>query len=222
MCIRDSLIGIDIPDEFKSASYEEIGVVHSEKFNCSITIRRELRNGSIIIDWYEYADLLVYRALDALLWGSRPYAEELFIKLMSMWDGYGFRDRAFEEKHVYDTYKLALTIYLYRALEAAGSQIIYKYNDIIHKCRKIIGLMQRNDGGIVTDYIVVDERITPADDANTETTSIVVLALYSSYPEIIGRKCKTFYNIFHIGLIFLIICFSLILLILLHKLTKSS
>ena len=217
--LHEVLIGIDIPDEFKSASYEIIGVVYSEKFNCSITIKKELRNGSIIVDWYEYADLLVYRALDALLWGSRPYAEELFRKLMSMWDGYGFKDKSFKEKGVYDTYKLALAIYLYRALEAAGSDIIYKYNDIISKCNEIISIMQRNDGGIITDYRVVNGKIVPTGDANTETTSIVVLALYSNYPEILGKKARNKSAISCIEIIPIIVGLSSALMII-HRFTR--
>ncbi|MEM4523456.1 MAG: hypothetical protein QW738_09625, partial [Nitrososphaeria archaeon] len=51
------------------------------------------------------------------------------------------------------------------------------------KCLEIIALSQDEaTGGIRTDYRVIDGRIIPEGDVNVETTSIVILALYSDYP----------------------------------------
>jgi len=182
----DILLGRDIPDKFYSSYNELVGEVNGyrilyEKMNKSMTIR----------DWYDYADLLVYRALDKLLHGLRREAELLFLNLTRMWDGYGFRDIVFNKTGVYAVYKCALFIYLYRALEYAGSTIIHGYKYIYDKCLEIISKAQDPIyGGIHTDYKVENGKIIIQGDMNTETTSMVVLALYSRYPELIGEKCR--------------------------------
>ena len=184
----DILVGKNIPDTFY-ASYDEL----VKKVDGYRIVYEKLDHTKPIKDWYDYADLLVYHALDKLLQGSRSEAEKAFLNLTRMWDGYGFRDRAFNG--IYAVYKCALFIYLYRALESAGSTIIYEYQDIYEKCLEIIAKAQDPvKGGIHTDYRVVDGKIVIQGDMNTETTSIVVLALYSNYPEIIGRKAFSPWN----------------------------
>ncbi len=188
--LHEVLLGFNIPDNFREPIVFVIDSVHSVRFNSWLTIKVEQRYGSLIRNWYEYADLIVYRALDSLLEGDLHYAERLFLKLMSMWDGYGFRDRAFND--IYETYKLALAIYLYRALDAANSSIIRGYDSVIRRCYKIISSLQRGDGGIVTHYDVVDGVMVPSGDANSETTSIVILAIFSHYPEVIGKSARVY------------------------------
>jgi len=175
----DVLLCKSIPDKFYKPEKEVVGridgyIIAYEKMNTSV----------VITDWYDYADLLVYHALNKLLQGSRAEAEKAFLNLTRMWDGYGFKDNFVKEHGVYQVYKCALFIYLYRALEDAGSTIIYGYQDIYEKCLEIIAKAQDPvKGGIHTDYRVVNGKIVIQGDMNTETTSIVVLALYSNYPE---------------------------------------
>jgi hypothetical protein len=188
----DVLLGKDIPDKFYGPLYEFITNITVNNITYTI-IYEKLNYSAPIHDWYNYADLLVYHALDELLSGSRTEAENSFLNLTKMWNGYGFRDIAF--KGEYQVYKCALFIYLYRALEYAGSDIIKGYKGVYDKCLEIIAKAQDPvKGGIYTSYKVVDGKITilkdNAHDMNTETTSIVVLALYSNYPEIIGSKAK--------------------------------
>ncbi|MEM2862433.1 MAG: hypothetical protein QXW20_02890, partial [Ignisphaera sp.] len=45
-------------------------------------------------------------------------------------------------------------------------------------------------GGIRTDYRVVNEEIIIEGDVNVETTSIIVLALYSDYPLVFSRSTR--------------------------------
>lgn len=192
------LLGIDIPDTFYDTYKEYIGEVNG------YTILYEKMNKSVILnDWYEYADLLVYRGLDSLLEGSRSEAEESFINMTKMWDGYGFYDkfvRNYEEKYnekPYQVYKCALFVYLYRALYYADSDVIRDYDYILDKCLEIIDMAQDPVyGGIYTDYEVVNGEIVilkgKGRDMNTETTSMVVLALFSNYPELIGERAKSF------------------------------
>jgi len=186
----DILLGRDIPDMFYSSANISYGVIYSEGLGLNLTIYKEVYNcSSPMLDWYEYADLLTYRALDYLLHGFRSRAEQVFINLTRMWDGYGFRDKAFNG--TYATYKCALFTYLYRALDHAGSDIIRDYNHIYSKCLEAIKDAQDPTyGGIHTDYRVVNGEVIIEGDMNVETTSMVVLALYSNYPEVIGGKAK--------------------------------
>ncbi len=149
-------------------------------------------------DWYMYSDLLVYRALNSLLSGHLWDAEKCFLNLTKMWDGYGFHDNAFriDDKTglpVYYVYKCALFVYLYKALVYAGSTVVDEYNGIYRRCLDIIAHSQSPVyGGIYTSYTVENGVVIVLKegsyDMNTETTSIVALALYSDYPKYIGRR----------------------------------
>jgi len=46
----------------------------------------------------------------------------------------------------------------------------------------------KEKGGIHTDYEVINGEIVITGDMNTETTSIVVLAIYSDYPMVISSN----------------------------------
>ncbi|ABN69871.1 conserved hypothetical protein [Staphylothermus marinus F1] len=180
----DVLLGRDIPDKFYSSYDQLIKEVDGYRI-----VWEKLNYSSPITNWYSYADLLVYYALDKLLRGSRSEAEQSFLNLTKMWDGYGFRDIVVNKTGVYAVYKCALFIYLYKALECAGSKIVNNYHYIYEKCLKIISEAQDlKHGGVHTDYRFVDGEIVIEGDMNTETTSIVVLALYSNYPKIIGEQ----------------------------------
>jgi len=186
--LHEILIGVDIPDKFYQRYDEYLGNVSSSKFGV-LDIYYERRKMETIDEWDRYADLVVYKALKALLHCSRAYAEQLFSILVSMWDGYGFRDKAYNG--LYESYKVALAIYLYKALKEADSNLVGKYKDLYEKWNMILALMQRDDGGIVTHYRVSERgEIIPVGDANTETTSITILALYSEYPKKIGKHCR--------------------------------
>ncbi|MEM1644526.1 MAG: hypothetical protein QXL96_01435 [Ignisphaera sp.] len=179
------LFGMDIPDLFYTVEYEYIGEING------YIMLYEKPGNRVIEDWYEYADLVVYRALDRLLWGFGPHVELLFLNLTRMWDGYGFRDKAYKATGVYNTYKCALFIYLYRALDSAGSDIVKDHVHIRNKCLEVIAIAQDPEtGGIRTDYVVINNKITPTGDVNVETTSIVVLALYSDYPLLFSKSVR--------------------------------
>ena len=186
--MHEVLLGIGVPGEFRAAAVLDLGCVYSVKFRANITVRYEVHSGPVVRDWRRYADLIMYRCLSHLLGGEVASAEELFREAMEMWDGWGFRDAAFTG--VYETYKLALAIYSYRALEAAGVDVS-EYEGIVGKCREVISKLQRSDGGIVTGYVVKGGHVIPSGDANVETTSIVVLALISDYPAVAGRRAAS-------------------------------
>ena len=88
-----------------------------------------------------------------------------------MWDGNGFRDKAFSG--TYQSYKCALFVYLHRAL---GEPL--EGNDVYVRCLEILNALQSESGGIVTGYVVEGGRITPVGDPNTETTAMTAIGLY--------------------------------------------
>ncbi|WP_297071197.1 hypothetical protein [Thermococcus sp.] len=176
----DPLLGRPI-DGFYCTETKKLGKVYSKKFNATFWVRYELANTSCRMgDWESYADLLVYGALNELIKGNENGALELYSRLLAMWDRNGFRDRAFDG--VYQTYKCALFVYLYRALDKPD-----KGRNVYSRCLEIISSLQAENGGIITGYRVENREIIPVGDTNTETTSIVALALYSDYPEKLGK-----------------------------------
>ncbi len=171
----DPLLGRPIKG-FYCTETKSLGMVYSLKFNATFEIKYEVANTSCRMDnWESYADFLVYGALNDLINGNESGALELYSRLLAMWDGNGFRDRAFDG--TYQTYKCALFIYLYRALCKPE-----KGRNVYSRCLEVISSLQARNGGIITGYRVENGKIVPTGDTNTETTSIVVLALYSNYP----------------------------------------
>ncbi|AJC70901.1 hypothetical protein X802_00855 [Thermococcus guaymasensis DSM 11113] len=172
----DPLLG-RLLDGFFCPEVRTLGSVHSEKFNVTFTLKIEVANRSCILsDWSSYADLVVYGALSDLLLGKKSEAFRLYSHLLSMWDGNGFRDKAFAG--TYQSYKCALFVYLHRALGEPGGG-----HDVYFRCLEILSALQSENGGIITGYKVEKERIIPIGDPNTETTAMVVIGLYGDPPQ---------------------------------------
>jgi len=166
----DPLLGKPL-NEFFCPEVITIGNVYSKKFNTTLLLKLERANESCRMDdWQEYADLLAYGALSDLLVGNETGAFTMYLRLLKMWDGYGFRDKAFSG--VYQTYKCALFIYLYKSLGMPKEG-----RHVYGACIQIISELQADNGGIITGYRVVDGNVVPVGDANTETTSIVAISL---------------------------------------------
>ena len=150
-------------------------------------------------DFMEYGDLVAYYGLSKLAIGDIEGAVQAFKHLMSLWDGWGIYDvvaktESTDNLTVYDTYKAALVVMLYRALVTAGAgEDVEEYVPVIEKIvEEILPRLQAPYGGIYTKYIVTEEGVAPrpGSDANTETTSIVVIALLSSKPYEIGLLAR--------------------------------
>ncbi|MDK2953374.1 MAG: hypothetical protein PWQ27_757 [Kosmotoga sp.] len=172
---HEIIIGVKIPAIFYRRYNEYITSEFTEKFGL-IDILYEKPDKSVIINsWKNYADLVVYRALNFLLDGNVREAENLFKTLMKMCDGYGFKDKAF--KSYYETYKTGLMVLLAKRLEKAGSKIADDYRYEIEKAKLILTKTQAPEGGFTVGYEAKSGEIIQADDTNTETTSIVTIAL---------------------------------------------
>jgi hypothetical protein len=169
----DVLLGRPLKGVFCSET-EVLGEIYSQKFHSEFIVKYELANLSCKMnDWREYADLLAYAAINETLNGNKTKAMQFYHSLLDMWGGNGFQDKAF--RGVHQTYKCALFIYLHRIVgKTREGQKVYE------RCIEIISHLQARNGGIITGYHVESGKIVPVGDTNTETTSIVVLALYST------------------------------------------
>ncbi len=116
-------------------------------------------------DWQEYANLGFMMALNSNNLINEALAQQQVLTTMQMFDGKGFKDKAFNGS--YETYKLALAIFTAR-----------KANMILQEEEKILEIllkMQDESGGFHTHY---DENLKPLGDTNTETTSFAMLAIH--------------------------------------------
>ena len=125
-------------------------------------------------DWQDYADRLLLAATNASNKGDRKEARRLFEKAQGMFDGLGFKDRAFRERGYYDTYKLALYLI---AAGGVGMNTPQK-QEIVNL---LLSLQEKDTasnryGGVYTEYDGSGKPL-PHSDTNTETTALALLAL---------------------------------------------
>ena len=99
-------------------------------------------NGDRFEDWAGYADLSFWGALNASQQGRRTEALDTFARAMSLFDGVGFKDSAF--KGQYETYKLALALYVGTAIGMPDTNA--------DRLRTTLRGMQSADGGFFTHY----------------------------------------------------------------------
>lgn len=125
-------------------------------------------SGSLMNDWSEYTDLAIYAALNAFNKDEIEKAKKLYNDAVSIFDGFGFPDKAFQDdtepEKRYANFKLALAV-------NAGIKIGEKFNPEI---LKRLHMMQAEDGGFTTLSTAKDGAIG---DANVETTSHTLMAL---------------------------------------------
>jgi len=147
------------------------------------TIRTVIANGTLMLDWQEYADLLLYASLSSYWSENLTAATEYFSKAVAMWDGMGIYDIATRVHGLYETYKLGLLLYASKVLN-------YKL-PFEHQLIERVWRQQATNGGIITHYKPDGE---PIGDTNTETTAIVVIASPVIKAEIERREIMLNYN----------------------------
>jgi hypothetical protein len=117
--------------------------------------------------FYGYADLLCFASLNE--WGKKNYsgANSYFDQAMTMWNGNGFKDSAYNDTlKSYATYKLGLFYLLSRTLD----RHFYFENELIER----VWSCQVSNGGFKTEYY--GNGTFPPCQTNTETASIILLA----------------------------------------------
>lgn len=134
-------------------------------------VRSEVTDPTRPMLWKDYADLLLLATINAFNRGDLVEAQNLFGNVT--FDGTGITDAANKQGN-YSTYKLALYLI---AAEKIGIHI-----PAAKEIKNRILSLQDNDhtssgyGGVFTDYDSNGKNILGS-DTNTETTSLVLLAL---------------------------------------------
>jgi YD repeat-containing protein len=125
-------------------------------------------------DYDQYLDKLCYEALWYAYVGNSQTAIALLNQSVNMWDGKGFADKPFQLSpgNGYATYKLALFYYTARLL---GKVDALSFKDTL---LTTIKRLQSSNGGFRTAYYYDGNgAIQSQSSTNTETTSLVLIAL---------------------------------------------
>jgi len=171
--------GLPISYAHEAVMGDTVSVPFRASTNCTLyrndyVLNTTMLNGTIMNDWQEYTDLLLYAAL-SYHWQENDTAANWYFKnATDTWDGIGIDDNATKVDGFYTTYKLALLLYTSKVL---GKRLPFE----IELVKRIWSLQRESDGGIITNYFANG---TVLGDANTETTSIVIIAILRARPKV--------------------------------------
>ena len=126
-------------------------------------IRTESVTDRVIVDWYNYADLLLMACIAET---NQSVARKYWDAAMRMWDGKGFLDAAARHDHRYSTFKLGLALIAAKHLSPSPALPDGLIDRLL--------TMQDDSGGWVTDYDATGKKIGLA---NVETTCHAILGL---------------------------------------------
>ncbi|HXG06056.1 MAG TPA: hypothetical protein VNI77_01870 [Nitrososphaera sp.] len=119
----------------------------------------------------DYADIAFLKAIHYYRMGDYQRSVECYQTGREMFDGIGFRDRAYAaDGNRYSTYKLALWY--------IANDLVKREADVAEHVREILSKMQdKETGGVYTHYT---SALKPDSQTNVETTSLAILAFDSS------------------------------------------
>lgn len=152
------LFGADIPEVILDAR----NLVVADGGEGLVVIRRHDDEPGLVIR--DYADMLLYLALDAHYEGKEKAAARYFQTAYAMYDGKGLRDEAAAKDGFYANYKLALLLYTAKVLGIPLANF-----DAIEAH---LWAMQRPNGGIAS---LANRQGVGMGSANVETTSLALL-----------------------------------------------
>lgn len=146
------------------------------------TLKTDMRNGTDMSDWTNYSDLLLYGALSYHWQNNNATALSYYNMAVGMWNetSQGLQDTVNTNFTTgattgdYSTFKVALLLYVSNLL---GQDPSFK-SELVNK----LYAQQSENGGIITDYYANSTWVEGA-DVNTETTSIVIIALLTTPPQ---------------------------------------
>ncbi|MDH7478220.1 MAG: glycoside hydrolase family 99-like domain-containing protein [Candidatus Bathyarchaeota archaeon] len=159
-CRAEILLGYNVDFFFNETKLE---ILDPNYYGSNLTTEKATNN--IITDFENYTDLLCYASL--VEWRNKEYSQAYYYygKAKEMWDGNGFKDKAFNGS--YAAYKLGL-FYFVNKMIRIGSFVFEK--QLIER----VWLCQDSNGGFKTDYY--GNGSFPFCQTNTETTSIILLS----------------------------------------------
>lgn len=130
-------------------------------------IKTEIAINETLEDFDEYADLLCHASLVEWRKGNNSGAEYYCEKVKAMWDGNGFKDKAYNIEGIYATYKLGLFYFVNKMLGEGSFAFKRELIQRVWQC-------QDSNGGFKTNYY--GNGTFPICQTNTETTSIILLS----------------------------------------------
>ena len=163
---HEVILGIKTPlpphagTRVKAATYVFDGANHTVWLE-----RHRAGDGGIFYDANDYADLLLYRALNNYLDGNLTGAETSIRLAERMWRDNGFYDKAAQNEGRYHNYKLGLYLFTVKATGVTSP--------IQDAVERTAWSNQKTNGGIATQSYFNG---TIYGTANVETTSVLILA----------------------------------------------
>ena len=148
------------------------GVINYENKTYTIAIDG-LNTSSPLNNWRRYADWVALMGINYLWKGNTSAAIDMYGELQDLWEGHGFRDPATRDS--YETYKVALAVYLTRLMKSYG---LWVNDTLLDEWRHILASLQAGDGGFYTNYRIIHNTVIHAGSENVETTSLVIISLY--------------------------------------------
>lgn len=163
-CRAEILLGYNVNHFFNKT---ELITLNSSYYGASL--KTERATNDILTDFEDYADLLCYASL--VEWRKENYsgANYYFEKFKAMWDGKGFRDKAFDTNNYYSVYKLGLFYFLNKMLCKGSFEFEKELIERTWQC-------QDYNGGFKTDYYG-NGSFPSGCKTSTETTSIILLSV---------------------------------------------
>ncbi|MCW4000689.1 MAG: hypothetical protein NWE93_10655 [Candidatus Bathyarchaeota archaeon] len=156
----------------------------SNSYNISVgeyIIKEDIRDGDVMQDFTQYADLCFWWSQNLLLKNDIAGAITYFNQGMSMWNGTGFIDKPFNANPTeFQTYKIGLALWIAKSLNCTTNgtltqQTIFTDANYAEMQTIIWNLQDPTDGGIHTGYTSTLGNISSNTDTNVETTSICLL-----------------------------------------------
>jgi HEPN domain-containing protein len=144
---------------------QTVTIDSSDDWKVKIEVRDAV-SGKLMDDWIDYADILLYAALNEYNRGDYDSALFYFTRAKEMWNGAGLYDKPTRQDGYYTTHKLALLLHV--------ANILNQTLPFREELESRIWMFQRRDGGIRSHYL---GNMTSDREANSETTALV-LSLY--------------------------------------------
>jgi hypothetical protein len=160
-CRAEILLGYNVDYFFNMT---ELITLNSSYYGS--VLKTERATNGILPDYDEYADLSCYASLVEWRKGNNSGADYYYEKAKVMWDGHGFKDKAYNDSVGYATYKLGLFYFLSRMLDKGSFKFEKELIQQTWQC-------QDTNGGFRTNYF---GNGTLIGYTNTETTSIILLS----------------------------------------------
>jgi hypothetical protein len=164
-----------------------------------VLIKHVKATNNVMSDYSEYANLVAIKAVHHVILSERSKAFEEIRRLDKMFDGAGFRDKAFNG--YYETYELALAVIAHRLVgDDEGAK---RYTQILEKIKPFTTLYTAN--------------LTGVGDLNVETASLTALALYNTRLLYVEKPITQPRHSMCVPIIFIAVIITLLLLLLLRK-----